>query len=101
MASDHSGSCSDFAGIQGLFGLGLIRLWGHCCMVSALVFLPAVLDSEQTPQNKAITVPPQQHFSRAAYNWLSFYPGCDSELERPGEPSVWETTRQLAGVEWQ
>jgi uncharacterized protein len=54
---------------QGLFGLGLILTLGvTCCMVSALVFLPAVLrlSSKRRKQKIVHEVPQHHHMSRAA-----------------------------------
>jgi hopanoid biosynthesis associated RND transporter like protein HpnN len=54
---------------QGLFGLGLILTLGvTCCMVSALIFLPAVLrlSSKRRSRKAAHELPPQQHVARAA-----------------------------------
>jgi predicted RND superfamily exporter protein len=54
---------------QGLFGLGLILTLGvSCCMVSALVFLPAVLriSSKRRKQKTSVEHQPPQYLSRAA-----------------------------------
>jgi hopanoid biosynthesis associated RND transporter like protein HpnN len=54
---------------QGLFGLGFILTLGvTCCMVSALVFLPAVLrvSSKRRARKAAVEIHHHQHLSKAA-----------------------------------